>query len=68
MLIASCVAYSASACTGISLSTTNHDYIQGRTIEWGQNDLESKLIISPRNYHYSSTMPNQQQGLDWTSK
>lgn len=68
MLIASCVAYSASACTGISLSTTNHDYIQARTIEWGQNDLNSKLIVSPREYTYTSTMPDQKKGLEWKSK
>lgn len=68
MLIASCVAYSANACTGISLTTTNHDYIQARTIEWGQNDLNSKLIVSPREYHYTSTMPDQKQGLEWISK
>ena len=68
VLIASCVAYSASACTGISLSTVNHDYIQARTIEWGQNDLNSKLIVSPRDYSYVSTMPDQKQGLKWDSK
>ncbi|MBP3139400.1 linear amide C-N hydrolase [Aliivibrio fischeri] len=68
MLVASCVAYSASACTGISLSTTEHDYIQARTIEWGQNDLNSKLIISPRNHAYVSTMPDQKKGLKWNSK
>lgn len=68
IFIASCVAYSASACTGISLSTTNHDYIQARTIEWGESDLNSKLIISPREHTYTSIMPDQKKGLEWDSK
>ncbi|GAK87872.1 choloylglycine hydrolase [Vibrio ponticus] len=68
LLFASCFHYSAHACTGISLSTTNNDYIQARTIEWGHSDLNSKLIISPRNYSYTSTMPDQKQGLNWQSK
>ncbi len=58
----------ASACTGISLTSTNHDYIQARTIEWGHSDLNSKLIISPRDYRYTSTMPDQQTGLSWKSR
>ncbi|MGR6831635.1 linear amide C-N hydrolase [Aliivibrio wodanis] len=68
VLIASCVAYTASACTGISLSTVNHDYIQARTIEWGENDLNSKLIVSPRKHTYTSIMPDQKKGLEWDSK
>jgi choloylglycine hydrolase len=67
-LLASCFAYSANACTGISLNTTDNDYIQARTIEWGENNLNSKLVISPRNYRYASTLPNQKQGLSWQSK
>ncbi len=60
--------YTANACTGISLTTTNNDHIQARTIEWGHSDLNSKLIISPRDYSYTSTMPDQKQGLEWKSK
>ena len=67
-LIASCVAYTANACTGISLTTTQDDYIQARTIEWGENDLNSKLVISPRQHTYTSTMPDQKKGLTWESK
>jgi len=68
LIFASCFYSSANACTGISLSTTNSDYIQARTIEWGHNDLNSKLIVSPRDYTYTSTMPDQKQGESWQSK
>lgn len=68
LFFASCFSYAANACTGISLSTTNDDHIQARTIEWGHNDLNSKLIVSPRDYNYTATMPDQKQGLTWKSK
>ncbi len=68
LAFAACFNFSANACTGISLSTTDHDYIQARTIEWGHSDLNSKLIISPRNYSYTSTLPDQKQGLKWKSQ
>ncbi|MGR5184390.1 linear amide C-N hydrolase [Photobacterium damselae] len=67
-LLASVVAYSANACTGISLSSTNHDYIQARTIEWGESDLNSKLVVSPREHSYTSILPDQKKGLTWQSK
>lgn len=60
--------YQAGACTGITLSTANNEHIQARTIEWGESDLNSKLIVSPRNHLYTSTMPNQTTGLSWQSQ
>ncbi|GIU27823.1 choloylglycine hydrolase family protein [Shewanella schlegeliana] len=68
LVFASVFSYNASACTGITLSTSANDQIQARTIEWGHSDLNSKLVISPRNHQYTSTMPDQQQGLTWTSQ
>lgn len=56
------------ACTGISLKTTGNENIQARTIEWAKNNLNSKLIISPRGKKYQSYMPNGKPGLKWTSK
>ncbi len=58
----------ADACTGITLSTEAHANIHARTIEWGESNLNSKLIIAPRNYGYASTMPNGKTGLSWDSK
>ncbi|MGR5458836.1 linear amide C-N hydrolase [Vibrio alfacsensis] len=57
----------ASACTGISLSTSDNDQIHARTIEWGEYDLNSKLIVAPRKYTFVSTMPDKKQGLSWES-
>lgn len=58
----------AGACTGISLFTTHGDPVHARTIEWGQFDLNSKLIVSPRGYHYTSMLMMEVQGISWTSK
>ncbi|NOI24221.1 linear amide C-N hydrolase [Vibrio mediterranei] len=58
----------ASACTGISLSTVGNDFIQARTIEWGESNLNSKLIISPRKHQFTSIMPDHKQGLNWDSR
>lgn len=57
----------AEACTGISLTTTGGDHVQARTIEWGSFDLNSRLIVSPRGYAYTSKMPDGKQGLTWES-
>ncbi|MGS0696550.1 linear amide C-N hydrolase [Shewanella sp. 0m-4] len=67
LVLASIVSHGASACTGITLSTSSNDQIQARTIEWGHNDLNSKLIISPRDYQYTAIMPDQKKGLTWNS-
>lgn len=68
LLFSAGIAGTATACTGISLTTEGNDHIQARTIEWGESNLNSKLVISPRNYQFTSTMPDQQKGLTWTSK
>lgn len=67
-VLIACMSFKASACTGISLTTTNNNYIQARTIEWGAYDLNSKLVISPRNHTYTSMLPNKKNGLTWVSK
>ena len=56
------------ACTGISISTPSASYIHARTIEWGENSLNSQLVIAPRDYRYTSQLPNQQTGLSWSSR
>jgi choloylglycine hydrolase len=55
----------ADACTGISLTTPDGAYIQARTIEWGQFDLESRLIVSPRGQVSTAILPDGKQGLSW---
>lgn len=68
-LLASAMGVSqAAACTGISLSTTNNEYVQARTIEWGESDLKSKLVVVPRQHTFTSDLPMNTKGKTWTSK
>ena len=62
------VSLQAQACTGISLTTTAGDLIQARTIEWGQFDLQSRLIVSPRGHGYTARLPDGKDGSTWQSK
>ncbi|MCY9874750.1 hypothetical protein OTK58_27550 [Vibrio barjaei] len=68
IVLSASVIVPASACTGISLSTVGNDLIQARTIEWGESNLNSKLIISPRKHQFTSIMPDRKQGLCWDSR
>ncbi len=56
------------ACTGITITTESNANIHARTIEWGESNLNSKLILAPRDYEYTSTLPNGKNGLSWKSK
>ncbi len=67
-LLATSLSFQSIACTGISLASINNDQIQARTIEWGGDNLNSKLITSPRDFVFTSYLPNQTQGLSWKSK
>lgn len=58
----------ANACTGIALKTTTNNSIQARTIEWGESNLNSKLMVSPRGQEFQSTMPTGKKGLKWKAK
>ncbi len=56
-------------CTGITMRTLDDKIIQGRTIEFGEYDLKSKVVISPRGRNYQSVTPEgKQNGLKWTGK
>ena len=57
------------ACTGITVRTEDNKIIQGRTIEYGEGNLNSKLIISPRGREYQSLTPEGKfQGHKWKGK
>lgn len=58
----------AEACTGISLVTTGGGHVHGRTIEWASFDLNSKLIVSPRDHGYTSKLPQERDGLTWKGR
>ncbi len=59
----------AMACTGITIKTEDKKIIQGRTIEYGEGNLNSKLIISPRGREFQSlTTEGKLEGLKWKAK
>jgi choloylglycine hydrolase len=68
IVVAACLGPAAEACTGISMSTTGGQHVHGRTIEWGHFNLNSELVISPRNHSYTSALPMDKKGLTWRSK
>lgn len=57
----------ADACTGIRLIAANGTVIRGRTMEFGI-DLESEVIVVPRNFERTGTTPQGATGLKWKSK
>ncbi|WP_417383691.1 linear amide C-N hydrolase [Gimesia sp.] len=56
-----------SACTGITIKPKDGSAIFGRTLEFAQ-DLQSNIIIVPRQRENVGSTPNQQPGLHWTSQ
>lgn len=55
-------------CTGIRLIADNGAAVYARTLEFGQN-IESKIIIIPRNYAFTGTAPSgKSEGLSWKSR
>lgn len=63
------LASNALACTGITVKTEDNKMIQGRTIEYGEGNLNSKLVISPRGKEYQSLTPEGKfEGHKWKAK
>lgn len=55
-------------CTGIGVKAQNGSIVYGRTMEFGLN-MESKVLMIPRNYPLLATAPSGQPGgLAWKSK
>lgn len=57
----------APACTGIRLIADDGTVVYARTLEFSV-DLESDVIVVPRNYTRTGTTPEGQNGLKWTSR
>ncbi|HCO27101.1 MAG TPA: choloylglycine hydrolase, partial [Gimesia maris] len=55
------------ACTGITVNPEDGSVIFGRTLEFAQ-DLQSNIIIVPRNHAFVGTAPGNRQGLQWNTK
>lgn len=58
----------STACTGISLTAKDGSYIQARTIEGAQIELESMYVIIPRGHTIESYTPTGEKGLKFKAK
>lgn len=57
------------ACTGISVRTKDNNLVQGRTIEFGEYNLNSRVVVSPRGREFTSITPNgKTDGYKWKAK
>lgn len=56
------------SCTGITLIARNGDVVYGRTMEWGSFDLNTRIMIVPRNYKFVGTTPDGLNGMRWETK
>ncbi len=72
LLITACIffvsATSVFACTGISLLGGTNNWILARTIEWGEFDLNSKLVVAPAGNMYTTTLNDGTKGISWKQK
>jgi choloylglycine hydrolase len=53
------------ACTGITLRAKDGAVVFGRTMEWGSFDLNSRLVIVPRGYKFTSRLDDDKPGFTW---
>ena len=57
------------ACTGITVKTNKNDVLQARTVEYGEGNLNSQLVITPRGHEFQSLTPEGKiNGLKWKNK
>jgi choloylglycine hydrolase len=61
------LASAAFACTGITVRTKDGSVISSRTLEFGM-DLNSDILMIPRDYQMHATMPEGSAGLAWKQK
>ena len=55
------------SCTGIELKTKDGSFINGRTVEFGE-DLDLAGLLVPRNYEFKGTLPDGSVGMTYRSK
>ncbi|UOM34680.1 linear amide C-N hydrolase [Acuticoccus sp. I52.16.1] len=60
------VAQSALACTGIMLTTTGGQTVNGRTLEFGMY-IDTDIVMIPRGYAFTGETPSG-EGMAWTAK
>ena len=54
-------------CTGICLKGTDNTAVYGRTMEWGEFDLESRVLIVPPGQEFTGSTPDDKPGARWMS-
>jgi choloylglycine hydrolase len=59
---------SVHACTSFVIKTQDGSPIYGRTMEWGVFDLQSDLVLVPRNLPFTSELGGGKQGMTWKNK
>lgn len=62
------IASVADACTGVTLKSQDGATVFGRTMEWGSFDLQSRIVITPREHQFSGQTPDGKSGLNWKVK
>lgn len=55
-------------CTGVRLTAKDGAVIFARTMEWGTFDLESRVVVIPRNFALQDKMADGKNGLGWKTK
>ena len=56
------------SCTGIRLKAKDGSVLYGRTLEWGAFDLNSRLMVVPRDHAFTALTPDGKSGLSWRAK
>lgn len=56
------------ACTGITLTAQDGAVLFGRTLEWGEFDMGSRLLLVPRGSAFASALDGGQLGKAWKAK
>ena len=55
----------ARACTGVTLKAADGAIVYGRTMEWGEFDLKSRVMIVPRGLKLTGETPDGKPGFTW---
>lgn len=58
----------ATACTGIAIEAVDGTRLLARTIEWKGGNLNSKLIVMPRDHKNTALTPQGENGKVWHNK
>ena len=56
------------ACINIVLKAEDGTAVYGRTMEWGTFDLNSRLVIVPREYEFVGHTPDGKPGITWAAR